>query len=257
MSGLTLKDLSVNYSQKSVITELTAPEIKTGEVTSLVGPNGAGKTTLLRAIARLIPASGEIGFAEKNLLQISHVEHAQLIGYMPQGLPSGVALSVLETLVAALRAQRDPLQKSIDAETIAFETLDQLGIGQLALSPLDQLSGGQKQLVSLAQAVVRKPKILLLDEPTSALDPRHQITVMKLVRELVAKRDMIALVVLHDLNLALRWTDAMILMAEGALIAAGDPKLVASSANLEQAYNAPVEIEKTPSGKHVVFFGST
>lgn len=127
-------------------------------------------------------------------------------------------------------------------------------IGHLALSAIDELSGGQRQLVSLAQAIVRRPRILLLDEPTSALDPRHQIDVMEAIRESGAVDQVIVLVVLHDLNLALRWADGVVLLAEGTVMAAGAPEEAVTAETLAAAYHVAARIERYSRGQlHVLF----
>lgn len=132
--------------------------------------------------------------------------------------------------------------------------LARLDIGHLALRPIDEISGGQRQLVSLAQAIVRRPAILLLDEPTSALDAGHQIDVMEAVGEASANDGMIVLAVMHDLNLALRWADSIVLLAEGSLITAGPPAVAVTAENLAAAYHVAARIERCSRGRlHVLF----
>ena len=166
---------------------------------------------MLLALAGLIGATGTVRLGERDLLRLSIGERATVAAFMPQTLPQGVALTVLESVIAAGRAS--PLgDLAIAGEELrrrAVATLDRLGVSDLALEFLDRLSGGQRQLVGLAQALVREPQLLLLDEPTSALDLRHQVGVMTLVRAL-ASEGRTVMVVLHDLNLAMRWADRIV-----------------------------------------------
>ena len=140
-----------------------------------------------------MPATGSITLGDKALLGLKLEEHARVVTYMPQSVPQGIALSVLETVLGALRAS--PIDRAVpgsrEATARAVRVLDHIGIASLAMEPLERLSGGQRQLVSLAQALVREPRVLLLDEPISALDLQHQLRVMQLVRRLSAERGMI------------------------------------------------------------------
>ena len=127
-------------------------------------------------------------------------------------------------------------------------TLERVGIGDLALSPLDHLSGGERQLASLAQAIVREPALLLLDEPTSALDLRHQVVVMELVRELAAE-GRIVVVVLHDLNLAVRWAGHVVVLDQGRAVAVGPPGDAISPDVLARVYGVAARIEPVGQGR--------
>ncbi|MEW5421591.1 ABC transporter ATP-binding protein [Amorphus sp. 3PC139-8] len=255
--ALKIDGLSVQYPNRQVITDLSLPSLPAGTLTAVIGPNAAGKTTFLRALAGLLPAAGEVRFGKWDLLRCRPAERARLVTYMPQSLPQGVALTVVEAIATALRAA--PSSGPISAESIHAAVnaiLRRLDIGHLALSPLDRLSGGQRQLVSLAQAIVRRPKILLLDEPTSALDPRHQIDVMEAVRESAITDRTIVLAVLHDLNLALRWADTIALLADGIVTASGPPEDAVTAQTLADAYKVAARIERCSRGQsHVLIDG--
>lgn len=243
-SPLRIRDLSVGYGARPVVRHATLPDLLPGEVTSLIGPNAAGKSTLLRAIAGLLPAHGVVQLDDQELLALPIGERSRLVTYMPQTLPQGVALSVLETVIGALRASPHSVATGAsDDPRVAFDLLRRIGIEALALERLDRLSGGQRQLVSLAQALVRGPRILLLDEPTSALDLRYQLRVMNLVREIAAERGMIVLVVLHDLHTAARSSDRIVVLSDGKIAAAGTPAEAITPDMLANVYQVRARVQ--------------
>lgn len=247
---LLIRDLSAGYPGRPVIRDLTLPEIAAGHVTALVGPNAAGKSTLLLALAGLIRARGSVRLGTRELLHLGAAERARTVTFMPQTLPQGVALTVLESVIAALKASpiADALLDGNAVRHRAAGTLDRLGIAELGLESLDRLSGGQRQLVSLAQALVRDPELLLLDEPTSALDLRHQVTVMELVRSLAAEGRTV-IVVLHDLNLAARWADRVVVFERGAAHAVGTPAEALTAQTIAAVYGVAARVENCSAGR--------
>lgn len=245
MSGLTIDNVAVHYGARHVLTGVSLPPLVPGEVTVLAGPNAAGKSTLLRAIAQLRPYSGRITLDGRDLAQMPIRDRARIMGFMPQALPTGAALSVLETVIAALRAGGDTAGPH--PEETAMATLDRLGIGALALEPLDQLSGGQRQMVGLAQSIARDPRLLLLDEPTSALDLARQVRLLTELRRLAAD-GRVVLVVLHDLALAARWADRMAVLHEGALYSFGAPGDVLTPDMLARVYDVDARVERCSKG---------
>ena len=244
---LEVRGLRAGYGTRKVIDALDLPAIAPGEVYSLVGPNAAGKSTLLRALAGLQPASGSVRLDGHELIGLPLAEHARRVTYMPQTLPQGVALRVLESVIGALRtASADDARASIEQRAIGV--LERVGILPLALEGLDHLSGGQRQLVSLAQAIAREPRVLLLDEPISALDLRHQLRVMRIVHDLARERGMIVLMVLHDLEIAARWSDGIVMLSRGAVAASGTPSDAITAQALADVYGVHARIERCSAG---------
>ncbi|WP_127090551.1 ABC transporter ATP-binding protein [Aquabacter cavernae] len=246
--SLHVHEVSVGYGRREVVRGLSLAPLRGGCVTALVGPNAAGKSTLLRTIAGLLPMRGRVSLGAVDLAGLSRAERAARIGFMPQSLPGGVALTVMETVMGALRAGGDaaPISGS-EMQTRAALALDDLGIGALALETLDKLSGGQRQLASLAQALVRRPDVLLLDEPTSALDLRHQVVVMSILRRLAGEGRLVV-AVLHDLALAARWADHVVVLSEGRCAAEGAPSQTISSAVLASVYGVEGRVETCSRG---------
>lgn len=248
MTGLEIDNVRAGYRGREVLTGLTLPPIGQGCIAALVGPNGAGKTTLLRALAGLLPASGIIRLDGVNLVDVSAGERARRIAFMPQFAPHRLSLTVLEAVIAARRASPVDTQRAgRDARQCALEVLERLKILDLALQPFDTLSGGQRQLASLAQALVRRPRLLLLDEPTSALDLRYQQQVIANVRE-EAKAGTTVIMVLHDLQAAASWADTVIVLSEGRLFAHGRPGEVINSSMLGRVYGIDAAVERTAGG---------
>ena len=251
MSGsLHVEAVSVGYGRRRVIEELTLRPLPPGTLTALVGPNGAGKSTLLRALAGLVPAKGQVRLGELALGGLAVGERARHVAFMPQGLPQGVALTVLETLVGALKAVPPASGALSDAQAAerGLLLLERLGIAGLALRGLDRLSGGQRQLAGLAQALVREPAVLLLDEPTSALDLRFQLSVMRLVRDTVLERGLVGVVVLHDLALAARFADRVAVLHDGALWADDAPERTLTPDMLAAVYGVAGRVERCSRG---------
>jgi iron complex transport system ATP-binding protein len=241
---LSVSKLSAGYGKKAVLTDIDILAMQPGTITAFLGQNGAGKSTLLRSLAGLHRASGALSFSGEDISHHSPAQRARAITYMPQSLPQRVALTVLEATIGALRASsRDP-----DAVKRSLAVLERLGIEKLAMAQLDSLSGGQRQLASLAQALVRKPRVLLLDEPTSALDVAHQIRVMRTIREITEEQQIIAIAVLHDLGLACRWCDRLVMLAGGRVVSDGEPQVALTPSVLNQVYGVTGRIERCSRG---------
>ncbi|QIQ21176.1 ABC transporter ATP-binding protein [Zophobihabitans entericus] len=242
--GLTVSHLTTGYGHKNIITDLNLSTLPKNKVVALLGPNGSGKSTLLRALAGLNKATGKIVYDGLDFMQCPFVERARRVVYLPQSLPAGVHLRVLESVIVAQRASNF---QATDENAI-LDVLARLGITHLTLSYLDELSGGQKQLVGLAQSLIRKPDILLLDEPLSALDLNYQFHVMDMVKKETVQRDMVTVIVVHDINIALRHADYIVMLKHGGLIAEGIPCEVITPENLATVYGVQGRIEYCSRG---------
>lgn len=247
-SALHISHLSAGYRGREIIRDLSLQPVLPGQVLSLIGPNAAGKSTLLRSLAGLLPARGSVRLGDRELLNLPLAEHAHHVTYTPQELPQQVALTVLETVLNALQVL--PVGRLTAEESMqrAVSVLERLGISHLAMEGLDHLSGGQRQLASLAQTLVREPRVLLLDEPISALDLHYQLRVMKLVREVAREKGMIVIVVLHDLSIAARWSDQIVVLANGKVMAEGTPGEAITPEVLAQIYHVRARVERCSQG---------
>lgn len=240
-----IDNLSTGYGKRTIIRNLSVSALPAGKLTILLGPNGSGKSTLLRAIAGLNVSTGKIWHGNDNLLSLSFAQRAGRIVYLPQSLPAGVHLSVLESILVAQRAGQ---HGSTVSKSEVMALLEQLGIAHLALTCLDELSGGQKQMVGLAQSLIRHPSLLLLDEPLSALDLNYQFHVMDLIKAETLKRDIVTVIVIHDINISLRHGDHILMLYQGDLVADGRPEQVITQQNLAQVYGVNTRIEPCSRG---------
>ncbi|MCU6273385.1 ABC transporter ATP-binding protein [Morganella morganii] len=253
-NGLEIKHFNAGYPKRKIIEDLNVEPLPRGKITVLLGPNGSGKSTLLRSLAGLNKAEGQLLLDGHDLTRMNFAERAKQVVYLPQTLPAGVHLHVLESVIVAQRASGGVSDR--DSEQEVMSLLSQLGIEHLALNYLDQLSGGQKQLVGLAQSLIRQPTLLLLDEPLSALDLNYQYHVMDLVRRETQRRNIITVVVVHDINIALRHGDHILMLKDGNLIAEGDPEAVITPDSLATVYGVRGRIEHcSQSVPHVVIDG--
>ncbi|WP_238384088.1 ABC transporter ATP-binding protein [Teichococcus vastitatis] len=251
-SRLEIGGLTLGYGRRIIVRDCTLASLAGGHITALLGPNGAGKSTLLRGLAGLLPARGSVKLNGQEMIGRSLEARARHITYMPQSLPQGVALTVMEALVGALKASPPgagglPVSGREAAE-LALALLERLGIAHLALVGLDRLSGGQRQMAGLAQALVRKPEVLLLDEPTSALDLRYQLQVMRLVQQLTREKGLVTVVVVHDLGLAARFADHIVVLGDGTICAEGEPERTLTPAMLAEVYGVSARVERCSHG---------
>lgn len=254
--GLRVRDLHTGYRKNKIINGLTTPQLPRGQITALLGPNGSGKSTLLRALADLNSAQGELLLNGEDLMTLPPAKRAQKVVYLPQSLPQGVHLHALESVIVARRASGSVNAQNVEQE--AYAILEKLGVAHLAMSFLDQLSGGQKQLIGLAQSLIRQPDLLLLDEPLSALDLNYQFHVMDIVARETRLRNIVTVVVIHDINIALRHANYALMLKGGELIASGLPGDVVTPVNLAAVYGVEGRVEYCSRGlPHVVVDGLT
>lgn len=240
--GLRLTDVGVSYGRRAVVEGITTSIFAAGDVVALLGPNGAGKSTLLKRIVGLLPGAGKI-----ELLGAG----PDAVGYLPQDHATPGGLTVYEAVL--LGAKRDSTWSVSPAELAQVDaTLDLLNITGLAARGLDELSGGQRQMVSIAQSLVRAPRILLMDEPTSALDLHRQLEVLGILRDLASTRGVIVLVSLHDVNLALRFASHAIVMAHGRLQASGPSSEVISAQMMRAVFHVEARLEICSKGRPLI-----
>ncbi|WP_159952332.1 ABC transporter ATP-binding protein [Rhizobium sp. 18065] len=230
---LCLNKVSVHLGKTRIINEISL-SLAAGQVVAVVGPNGAGKSTLLGAVAGAVAHTGRIQWLGGKV-------DRRKIGFMPQHCTVKAQLSVLQTLILARHEQLGWHVGAHDIEA-AGRMLQEFGLEQLADRHINTLSGGQQQLVLLAQRLMRQPRLLILDEATCALDLRHQMIVLERLGAYVARTGALVLMAIHDLNLAARHTACLLLLEKGSLAGQGSASEVLTRATLRNVYGIEVDI---------------
>lgn len=243
MVSIQLHDVGACYGPRTIIRGVSTARFVGGQVVAVVGPNAAGKSTLFKRIAGLIDGPGEVN------LQGS-AKGVQGISYMPQGLNASARLTVYESVLLARKQLAPGWTVRDDELKLVDEMLDALGISDLSFRNHGELSGGQQQLVSIAQTLVREPEVLLMDEPTSALDMHRQVQVLNFMQALARKRQVIVFIALHDLNQALRFADQVLVIADGTAQGSGPSHEVINEAMLRAVYKVEARIERCSRGQH-------
>ena len=242
--SLTLKNLTASYRSSPVIRDVS-DTWSAGEVTAVIGCNGAGKSTLFKAIAGLHPMRGDITLSGQ-LMPLT--QRRQSIAYMPQDTSASTSLTVLEVVLLG-KLETLGIRVAPDLVDTALAALDVFGLIPLHTRTLDALSGGQRQLVYLAQALFRAPQVLLLDEPTAALDLRHQLLVLERVRSFARDTGTVVAIAMHDLTLAAQFSDRLISLHNGGVAAAGPAETVLTPDLLKKLYGIQADVEIASSGR--------
>ncbi|MEA5020912.1 MAG: ABC transporter ATP-binding protein [Gordonibacter sp.] len=241
--ALRARGVAFTYPQTNTsVFESIDLEIETGRVLAILGNNGAGKSTLLNLLAGIThPAAGSVEVGGRSLLMLSRREIAQHVAYVAQQqrIPH---LSVYDQVLMGRRPHVSWTLSDHDRSVVA-ETIDRLGLEAFSTRFLDELSGGERQKVYIARALAQEPEILLLDEPTSALDPKNQIEVLETVRSITRAGSLATVLVIHDINLALRFCDRFLLMRDGQVISQGGCEAVTNK-TLSAAYDIPFCIDE-------------
>ncbi|MEZ7820160.1 MAG: ABC transporter ATP-binding protein [Aquiluna sp.] len=248
-SKLAAQALSAGYSADQVIRNLDL-EISQGSVTAIIGPNGAGKTSLLKALARKIPAaSGAVLLDGISITSLTKAEINQSIGFLA-AIPAARNQETVFDLVgrsamAARQISRVSPRLKEEIETL----LERTSLTGVRDKKVGELSSGYRQCAVIAAALVKNPAVLLLDEPTNSLDYSHQLQVMNLLSSLKRERGMTVVAVIHDLNLAARFADHIVILKDGSIVAQGTPHEVITPNNLADAFRILARVIDDPVGK--------
>lgn len=242
MTQLTLENLKVSFGNKYIIDGISA-EFHGGEMTAIIGRNGAGKTTLIKAIANLTKYSGTVRLTGDDNTPLSGKD----IAYVPQLASLTTKLTVFEMILLGLV---NNLRWHVTHEQLqqVNNIIEEMHLESIARQPFHTLSGGQKQLVSMAQSLISRPRVLLLDEPTSALDLRHQLIVMNLAQKYTRDTGAVTIFVVHDMMLASRYGTKLLLLHQGRIKAFGKAEHVLQPELLESVYHVEISVEHTKNG---------
>ena len=246
---LSIKNLNFHYKGSESILKDVSFDLEPGHCVAVLGNNGAGKSTLLKCINRILKAdSGSISLNGEELLTMPHREIARRVAFVAQSVPK-TQMSVYDTVMLG----RKPYMKwsfTEEDHAIAREMMERMDLFEMRERYVDQLSGGEQQKVMLARALTQQPKMLLLDEPTSSLDLQNQYQVLGIVQDICRSTGITVLVIIHDLNLALRFCDRFLMMRNGNICEFGDSSVV-NRESIKKVYRIDAEIAEI-NGKKVV-----
>jgi len=248
---LVVDGCSFSYSSQLVLDQISM-QISKGEVVSIVGPNGSGKSTFLRCICRVLqPKGGVVYLNNQDVAHLRPRELARLLGYVPQ---SGAEVFPLTVYEAVLLGRKPYLSWRVGPKDreIVDRILRFMKIEEFALKYINEMSGGEKQRVFIARALAQEPEVLLLDEPTSNLDIKHQLEVLGLLQKFAHEGGMSVIMVLHDLNLASRFSEKLVLLNEGKIFASGPPAEVLNPSNIRAVYDVEAAVEQNGLGIQVL-----
>lgn len=222
--------------------------LNAGEFTILAGPNGAGKTTLARAMANVIAAEGAVTFDGVSLRDLAPRVRARAISYLPQGHEFHWPMRVDSIVALGREPHADPFSQTSARDRIAIErAMEATATGEFSARLITTLSGGERARVAIARALATEASVLIADEPTASLDERHQLIVMNLLQR-IARQGTAVLAIIHDLALAMRFADRVVLMNEGRIVANDTPVLALTPERIAEIFGVSVNRVETPDG---------
>ncbi len=243
---IAARGLTVGYGQDPVLRDLDL-QIPADRVTTLIGPNGCGKSTLLKSLCDLLPFTGEVLLEGRSIRELKGVQRARRLTLLPQSPTAPEGLSVAGLVARGRHPYQSWLaQWSARDDDVVRDALEATGLLDLAQRPIAALSGGQRQRVWIAMALAQDTPTLLLDEPTTYLDLAFSIDVLSLVRRLRQERGKTVVMVLHDLNLAIRHSDHLVALAGGAVAAQGAPEQIITPELLEEVFGLTAVVVEDP-----------
>ncbi|MEW2078951.1 ABC transporter ATP-binding protein [Streptomyces sp. NPDC012403] len=247
-SRLAARGVTVGYGARTVIDDLDVA-IPPGLVTTIIGPNGCGKSTLLRTLARLLkPAKGSVVLDGDDIARLRTRDVAKKLGLLPQAPVAPEGLTVADLVARGRHPHQSWLRQwSSDDAAVVERALAMTGVSDLADRAVDTLSGGQRQRVWISMTLAQGTDLLLLDEPTTYLDLAHAIDVLDLVNDL-HESGCTVVMVLHDLNLATRYSDNLVVMRAGSILAQGHPRDVITAELLDEAFGLRAKVIDDPVG---------
>lgn len=238
---LTARNVSVRLGGKTIVDDASLT-LQANEFVALVGPNGAGKTTLIKALAGLVPAFGNVEIDGRALSSVPVRERARRLAYLPQGHDFSWPLPAAEIVALGRYPHADPFSPVSQGDRDAvMHAMEITGTKALADRIVTTLSGGERARVALARVLATQAPIVLADEPTMSLDPRHQFVVMDLLRHAAHARGAV-LAVVHDLALAARYADRVLVLEKGRIVADGKPDVALSTERIAQVFGVEADM---------------
>ena len=237
--NINIRELEFSYTNEKTLNGVSG-DLEKGEFISIIGPNGTGKSTLIKCINGILKAQkGLLSINDVNIEAMTQNDIARVISYVPQSTSSLFNLSVFDMVLLGRRPHATWRSSKVD-RLKALKAMKTLDIESLAMKSFNELSGGQKQKVVIARAIAQETKIIVLDEPISNLDIKHQIEVMEILKSLVDNTGVTAISVVHDLNIAIKYSNKIMVMHKGKAVAIGDPKIVLTKEMIASVYGVEV-----------------
>jgi iron complex transport system ATP-binding protein len=248
---LVLRDVTTAYGESVAIKDVSF-SVSPGQIVALVGPNGSGKSTLIKTIATILKArSGTITIDGSDIYRIDPIDLASRIGYVPQQYTYTLYSTVFETVLLGRRPYIKWIVSEDELSRVQL-ALEEVGMAGSAGRFMDQLSGGERQKVFIARALAQDPALYLFDEPTSALDIRHQLGVMETLKKITMERHVSVIIAVHDLNLAYRYADTVMILQAGAIAGLGKPKDVLDPDRIRAVYGVEIRIVENEFGQFLL-----
>jgi len=253
MNILTARDVDIAYNSKKIVSNLNITFQKP-EIVSIIGPNGSGKSTILKAIGRLLkPERGVVLLDGKNIHSLPTKEVARRMAILPQGpqVPDDITV---RDLVSYGRSPHQNFWNRGDSndKDIIDQAIRDTHLEELSFRPVHTLSGGERQRAWIAMALAQKPEIMLLDEPTTFLDIHHQIEIMELLSRLCKELGLIVIIVIHDLNHAVRYSHRIIAVKNGKIFKDGLPSEVITEEILSDVFHIKAKIIRGHTGSEII-----
>lgn len=249
--NIDVNGVCFGYSDLEILKDLWV-EFDGPQFISILGPNGVGKSTFINCICKILSSQkGVIRINGDNVEDLNVKQLSKELAYVPYAVHSSFPLTVADTVLmgrnphSGMRTTDDDLRK-------VYGVLKRLGIEDLALRQFNELSAGQHQKVVLARGLVQEPNILLLDEPTANLDIKHQMNVSALLREISRERNMLIIMICHDINIAAKYSDNIVLMYKGSIHSVGTPEEVITSENLREVYGVDSTVIEANGRPHAI-----
>lgn len=255
MDIITAKDIKVAYGNKLILKGIDI-SVEEGKVTSVIGPNGCGKSTFLLTLTRnLRPREGTVKLMGNDIYSFSQKAFARGVAMLHQEHECPADLTVRELVSYGRFAYRSWWRKEETEDTnIIDQAIERTGLEAFADRQVSTLSGGERQRAWIAMLLSQKPKVLILDEPTTFLDIAHQLEVLELLVSLSREDHLTVIMVLHDINHAIRYSDTLVMLKEGRIYASGSPKDVLNGNSLRDVFGVESEIlQKQDSGQEYYF----
>lgn len=251
--SIVTKDLSASYNGKTNVWSGINITVDRPGLVGILGPNGVGKSTFMYTINKILePSGGHVYLGENDVADMDYKDIARVVAYVPQASNETFSMNVMDTVLMG-RYPVSGFNTSDDDIKIAANCLDLLQMSDFAMRPFDELSAGQHQKVMIARGLAQEPDILMLDEPTANLDVYYQMYVMKILREIAHKNGIIVLIICHDLNVASRFCDRVMLFSEGHVHTDGTPEQVITEKNIQDVYGVRSEVRNVDGRPYVVF----